>query len=138
MKSKLFEEVLNQSEITPLTSKIKKVSIWDSYNDTNEDCRLLGTPESPILKFIVQNGFNPIGITYMMCEETFIFQTIEECNRAVDVFMPYGWWYSIDDPSDNNWADTVKWYYKEMCKSFDYDTPIVYWLDGIERNYPHE
>lgn len=118
------------------SSKIKKVSIWDLYDDSNEDIRLLGTPKSGVLKFIISQGFNPVGITYMMGEETFIFQTIEECNEAADIFMPYGWWYSLDDPSDKNWADTVKWYYKEMCEPFDYTFPEVYWLDNIKRNFP--
>lgn len=138
MRNKSFEEILEQAKTNPPATKIKKVSIWDSYVDSDDDYKTVGTPNSGVLKFIIQNGFNPIGITYMMAEETFIFQTIEECNAAADIFMPYGWWYAIEDLSDNNWANTVKWYYKEMCKPFDYQFPDVYWLDGIKRNYSHE
>ena len=33
-----------------------------------------GTPESHLLKKIKEAGFKPIGITVVLCEETFIFK----------------------------------------------------------------
>lgn len=61
-----------------------------------------GTTTSYSLKLIKEQGFNPIGITTMMCEETFIFETAEECAKAhqtcqVDNNIADGWWYGKAD-----------------------------------------
>lgn len=62
------------------------------------------TPKSISIKILKDNGFNPIGITCYGCEETFIFNTREELNRAhkkcqntVD-----GWWYTKRQAKENN------------------------------------
>lgn len=55
-----------------------------------------GTDKSLLLKDIRNAGFKPIGITVMLCEETFIFETIEECEKAAKMFLPEGWWYDLE------------------------------------------
>lgn len=42
------------------------------------------TPTSYSLKVLREYGYKPIGITTMMCEETFIFETQEEASRAYE------------------------------------------------------
>lgn len=68
--------------------------------------------KSPVLKQLHDNGFNPIAITTMMCEETFVFQTEEESHKAAKFINPemsddgmkgchYGFWYSLEEGKYN-------------------------------------
>lgn len=82
--------------------------------------RTYGTPESPLLKKIKKKGFNPIGITIMICEETFIFKTDKERNEAADIFMPEGFWQCIET---GDWEVA-----KNMYKENHGREPKVYWL----------
>lgn len=86
-----------------------------------------GNPKSVMLKEIREKGFKPIGITVMLCEETFIFKGKKDAERAWEIFKPEGWWYGIGD-----FIDARKQYLKDMhCDSED-DAPTVYWFD---KNY---
>ncbi|MFW6247158.1 MAG: hypothetical protein ACOC22_03250 [bacterium] len=83
-----------------------------------------GKPTSLLLEKVKNAGFHPIGITVMMCEETFIFKGKSEANEAAEMFLPEGWWYGLDD------------FYKDYDKHIhdtyqgDYEMgPIIYWLD---------
>jgi len=86
-----------------------------------------GKPTSVLLNEIIDAGFNPIGITVMACEETFIFKTIEECDKASKQFLPEGWWYSIEE-----WDETRKWYVDKHYDGIEENAPIVYWLNDSE------
>jgi hypothetical protein len=86
-----------------------------------------GTPNSELLKEICDAGFKPIGITILMCEETFIFKNKFEAVAAAEKFLPEGWWYGIDE-----WIETRKEYVKDMYHDDEDLAPIVYWLD---KNY---
>ena len=54
-----------------------------------------GTADSVLLKEVRAAGFKPIGITVLMCEETFIFKGSKEANEAAKMFLPEGWWYGL-------------------------------------------
>jgi hypothetical protein len=83
-----------------------------------------GKPNSLLLKEIHDAGFKPIAITVMLCEETFIFKGNDEAKKAAEMFLPEGWWYSLND-----WKLAHDEYIKNIYYG-DYDLgPIVYWLD---------
>lgn len=83
-----------------------------------------GTPNSVLLKSIREAGFKPIGITVVICEETFIFKGKEEAEAAAKMFLPEGWWYDF-----GSWEDTRKEYVKEFYGGDEEAAPLVYWLD---------
>ena len=89
----------------------------------NDVAKKYGTPDSYFLEIIRQAGFNPIGITVMTCEETFIFETEEERTKAAEQFLPEGWYYIRDE-----WDETRTWYVNDMYNSIEEDAPKVYWL----------
>lgn len=93
----------------------------DEHPDYNER---YGTDKSYWLEQIKANGFNPIGITVMTCEETIILATKEEVEKAWEVFKPEGWWYSADQ-----WTETRKWYVTDAYNGVESDAPKVYCLD---------
>ena len=83
-----------------------------------------GTPESLFLKEIRDAGFNPIAITTMVCEETFVFRSNTEALLAWEKFKPEGWWYCLSD-----FDDSREEYVKEFYGGDVDQAPIVYWLD---------
>ena len=83
-----------------------------------------GTPNSLLLKKIIEAGFKPIAITIMAVEETFVFKTEKEANEASEKFMPEGWWYPFSE-----WDKTRKWYVKTFYGGDETLAPPVYWLD---------
>lgn len=87
-----------------------------------------GTKDSYLLKDVIEAHFKPIGICVMVCEETFIFETKEEAERAWEHFKPEGWWYGIED-----WPDTVKWYIKNVIGDKTLG-PKVEWLTDEYKN----
>lgn len=72
-------------------------------------------------------GFNPIAVTQMYMEDTFVFETEDEATRAHEYFevnntgnLPIrisGWWYGRD-------------YFMQTLKEYEskFDTALVYWL----------
>ena len=83
-----------------------------------------GTPDSVLLKEIRTAGFKPIGITIMLCEETFIFKTEQEAKDAADKYLPEGWWYGF-----LSFEKDHEQYLKDNYSSNDENAPIVYWFD---------
>ena len=83
-----------------------------------------GTPESLLLKEIQKAGFKPIGITVLMCEETFIFKGDAEAKKAAEKFLPEGWWYGL-----SAWHETREEYVKEVYGGDEDLAPTIYWLD---------
>jgi len=86
-----------------------------------------GTPNSFLLEKIKERGFKPIGITVMMCEETFIFKSEKEAAEAWRLFAPEGWWYGFD-----SWEKAHIEYLKDFYPNNEELGPTVYWLD---KNY---
>jgi hypothetical protein len=103
--------------------------MMDKYNEYQEEMEenfdAYGTPDSVLLKLVREAGFKPIGITVMMCEETFIFKGRKEAKEAWKMFAPEGWWYGLDD-FWKDWED----YHKQMG-NYDRDEvdDAIYWLD---------
>jgi hypothetical protein len=80
------------------------------------------------LTFIRSKGFNPIGVSVMMFEDTFVFETIEEAKQAGKVCegasLPNdrlaGWWYGKEEI-----PGTIDDYEKSFKKR-----PMVFWIDN--------
>lgn len=88
------------------------------------------TDKSVSLKTIRDAGFNPIGITVMICEETFIFNTDEEAQKAFEYFeknpvkdVIQGWWYGLVD-----FELARQKYVLDMYEGIEADAPTIYWL----------
>ena len=84
----------------------------------------VGTPNSALLKKIKQAGFKPIGITIVMCEETFIFKGKTEAENAAKEFLPEGWWYDLI-----GFEETRQEYVKKFYDGNEEIAPTIYWLD---------
>jgi hypothetical protein len=99
---------------------------YDDYQDemaANPDA--YGTPDSILLKHVREQGFKPIGITVMMCEETFIFKGQKEAKEAWEMFKPEGWWYGLSD-FWKDWED----YHKQMGNHNREEVDdAIHWLD---------
>lgn len=83
-----------------------------------------GKPNSILLKKVIAAGFKPIGITVMMCEETFIFKGNFDAERASKLFLPEGWWYGLS----NFYRDYDKYIHDNYNGDYEMG-PTVYWLD---------
>jgi hypothetical protein len=88
------------------------------------------------LALIREAGFNPIGVTFFMFEDVFIFETKEEATQAYHVLEQA---YPID--GESRWiGEVVGWWYgkkkiKKMMQEYssinDHKKAIlVYWLDS--------
>lgn len=86
-----------------------------------------GTPDSDLLDAVIQAGFKPIGITVLMCEETFIFKSKQEAEEAAEIFLPEGWWYDI-----GSWVETRQQYIDDIYEGDTELAPKIHWLD---KNY---
>lgn len=85
----------------------------------------------PQLDIIRKKGFKPIGVTQMICEDTFIFETTEEAKKAYETFEQkgdkwigkvVGWWYGKED-----FKLAEKDYLEKMDNGEDFKLRI-YWL----------
>lgn len=97
-KNSIIDEI--RSKMTPEeTERIRRsvddhIKWLDEHPDHGER---YGTDRSYWLETIRESGFDPVGITVMMCEETIILETEEEAKRAWEMFKPEGYWYSKED-----------------------------------------
>ena len=94
----------------------------DEHPDYNER---YGTDKSYWLEQIKAKGFNPVGITVMLCEETIIMETKEEIDKAWEIFKPEGWWYTVDQ-----WEEVRADYVKDYKYNFDGVAPKVYCMNN--------
>ena len=80
------------------------------------------TDKSYSLKLLNDAGHFPIGITTMMCEETFIFKTEKEANKSwkSGVLGNDGWFYS-----KRSFQKALEQYKKDMGYKNE-----IFWLDG--------
>lgn len=77
-----------------------------------------------------ENGFNPIAVSQMYFEDTFVFETEEEAKKAFQQFEIdenekwigdiSGWWYGKED-----FLKTVKEYETE---NDGYSKVLIHWL----------
>lgn len=95
-----------------------------------ERYKTYGTDKSELLQEIIAKGFKPIGITVMVCEETFIFETEKEANEAHEAMdTNEGWWYGLDGKYP--WKETEEEYVSKMKKIYgeEYEGLKIYWLN---------
>ena len=70
------------------------------------------------LKIFRKHGFKPVGVSQMLFEDTFIFETKEEAHKA---------YYLLERDKDDKWIGTVVgWYYgredfKEAVREYERD-----------------
>lgn len=91
--------------------------------------RMLSEFQSNIDK-LKENGFNPIAVSQMYFEDTFVFETEEEAKKAFQQFEIdenekwigdiSGWWYGKED-----FIKTVKEYETE---NDGYSKVLIHWL----------
>jgi hypothetical protein len=91
--------------------------------------RMLSEFQSNIDK-LKENGFNPIAVSQMYFEDTFVFETEEEAKKAYQQFERdenekwigdiSGWWYGRED-----FLKTVKEYETE---NDEYSKVLIHWL----------
>lgn len=80
---------------------------------------------SEFIKKLRENGHNPIAVTQMYCEETFVFGTEEEAKSALLLFNDsvdechFGWWYGKDE-------------FMRVVEEYEFVYPdtkiLIYWL----------
>lgn len=109
---------------------MKKTNIFDHSDDYSyEYCDEYGLPtygtsKSSLLKDVLEAGFKPVGITVMMCEETFIFRGKKEAEDAWEKFKPEGWWYDY-----SSFVDARRDYVKRNYNGDPTQAAQIYWLD---------
>lgn len=99
---------------------------FDYLEQLKKDGRIFSTNTSISLDIMRSNGFNPIAITRMSMEETFVFKSASEADQAynmleVGLSLVSGWWYQEDD---------FLLEYNSYCEDNGY-SPKIYHLDGI-------
>lgn len=88
-----------------------------------------GTDKSWMLNELIKAGHKPLAITVMACEETFVFETEAEIEKARKGWGNEGWWYTKEE-----FPATREWYVKEFYKGVEKDAPKVYWLNKNDNN----
>lgn len=116
MRNKTLQEMLER--ITPEEHLKMEKEMWEHLafeRWLEEQGFEYGTPTSYSLKILNEAGFFPIGITWYMGEETFIFREASTANEAWEsrVLGWDGWWHSESDFKEN-----IK---EEECSK-------IYWL----------
>ena len=84
-----------------------------------------GNPNSGSLIALRAAGFKPIGITVMICEETFIFKGSAEAVAAGNMFLPDGWYYDY-----GSFIVSREKYVHDFYGGDEDIAPTVYWLDN--------
>jgi hypothetical protein len=82
-RSSVIDDIFNNLSIEEQQKIDKKVrEDMITLEKRYEDGHRYGTKTSYSLKVLKEHGFNPIGICVVMCEETFVFETSEEAQKA--------------------------------------------------------
>ena len=80
------------------------------------------------IQIIKDNGFNPIGVSQVYFEDSFIFNTAKEAKLAYnlleqDKFLVTGWWYS-----KKQFEKIVNIYEKDSLEDNDPIKVLIHWL----------
>lgn len=129
MKSKIIQELLDS--ITPEERErfAQQTEEHIKFQDElTEKGHIWNTPTSYSIAQLIERGFNPIGITTMLCEETFIFETEDEMKQAhqqcqVEEGVVDGWWYSRTE-----FYKARKEYVEKFYNGKESDAPHVFWF----------
>ena len=122
MRSKVVQDMLDR--ITPEEHAEFKKQIEEgiAFQDMlYEQGYRYNTDKSYSLKLLNATGYFPIGITTMMCEETFIFKTEKEADKACEsgVLGNEGWFYG-----KKAFKKALEQYEKDMGYKNE-----IFWLD---------
>lgn len=126
----LFDKI--EASITPemrakMDAQFEANEKW--HNEHPDHGERYGTDKSYWLETIRKKGFNPIGITVMLCEETIVFATKEETEAAASEFMPEGWWYTLSE-----WEKSRKEYVDDFYSGVEENAPRVYCLNDAYKD----
>ncbi len=109
-----------EKEIDEWFDEVERCYKWMEENGIPEELRKYYFD----LEILKSAGYKPIAVTTMMCENTFVFETQDEADRAFEQFEKYpqdecisGWWYCKE-----SFADSIKEYAKEV----GYDPHIIW------------
>lgn len=119
----LFDDIFSSYDVDKYESEI--LETIEYLDQLKKDGKLFNTDTSVSLETIRLNGFNPIAITQMMLEETFVFNTLQEANQAFEKLekelnLVSGFWFSMVD---------FEIAYNEYITDMNY-SPKIYYLDG--------
>ena len=123
MRSKVVQDILDR--ITPEEHAYLKKQIDKdiAFQDMlYEQGYRYNTDKSYSLKLLNDAGYFPIGLTTMICEETFIFKTEKEADKACEsgVLGNEGWFYG-----KKAFKKALEQYEKDMGYKNE-----IFWLDG--------
>jgi hypothetical protein len=123
MRSKIVQDILDRITPEKHAEYKKQMEEGIAFQDIlYEQGYRYNTDKSYSLKLLNDAGHFPIGITIMMCEETFIFKTEKEANKAWKsrVLGNDGWFYG-----KRNFQKALEQYEKNMGHKNE-----IFWLDG--------
>ena len=123
MKSKVVQDILDnitKEQSEEFERNWLEAEAYHRWLEENEYS--YNTDKSYSLKLLNDAGHFPIGITTMMCEETFIFNTEKEATKAwkSSVLGNDGWFYG-----KRNFQKDLDKYEKDMGYKNE-----IFWLDG--------
>ncbi len=105
--------------------EIERRQRWMEENNISKDLQKFYFD----LEILKSAGYKPIAVTTMMCENTFVFETQDEANRAFLQFEKHpqgecisGWWYGRED-----FSKALDDYKKEFTLPLGYE-PHVIWF----------
>ena len=122
MRSKVVQDMLDRITPEEHAEFKKQIEEGSAFQDMlYEQGYRYSTDKSYSLKLLNDAGHFPIGITIMMCEETFIFNTEKEADKACEsgVLGNDGWFYG-----KRNFQKDLDKYEKDMGYKNE-----IFWLD---------
>ena len=112
-------------EVNDHFEKIEQQYKWMEENNIPQDLRKYYFD----LEVLKTHGYKPVAVTTMMCENTFVFETQDEADRAYLEFERHpkgeyisGWWHGKEDFLQN-----LEDYKKEFTLHLGYE-PHIIWL----------
>ena len=134
MKSNILKELEDllgpipeslQKEVDDYYKKVTEQNKWMEENNIPQELRKYYFD----LEILKSAGYKPVAVTTMMCENTFVFETKDEADRAFLQFEKHpqgeyisGWWYGRED-----FKQGLENYKKEFTLPLGYE-PHVIWL----------
>ncbi len=126
VRNNIIDNFLNEIMPEEQVKIDKRIEEFIQYQD---ELKRLGkkynTDTSVSLDHLREHGLNPIAITQLYLEETFVFNTPEEADKGYELLekelsLVSGWWYDKEKFTE---------VYDAYCVEMDY-SPKIYYLDG--------
>ena len=122
MRSKVVQDILDRITPEEHAEFKKQIEKGIAFQDMlYEQGYRYNTDKSYSLKLLNDAGYFPIGLTTMICEETFIFKTEKEADKACEsgVLGNEGWFYG-----KKAFKKALEQYEKDMGYKNE-----IFWLD---------